>query len=172
MKISQLASAKVLVGKDGGEIRFADGNGDLIPLGVPAGVHLGRELFDGLPADWDVDPGSGVTILAPAGERASRMRMGAVAYQSGANPDYRPSSADADRRRLEMLVQQSNRRSQRLEQRLESLARLSERVPSEPLELIDDGDQPSVETAETAVQPPVESAPISTTNGAADASTI
>lgn len=159
LTVKQLQSSKILVPHEGGEIALVDQFDKAeMKIGLTSGIHQGKDILKDLPSNWEVKAGPGVNILVANFQRATPMTMGHRSTQSGANPDYRPSSAATQEKRLRMMMDKIDRKADRLDQRLRSLDNLAKRQAQhseDDLKVIDDETQPMVDTEEPAEQPPV-----------------
>lgn len=117
MNYSELAKATIMVPLAGAEITATDTDGVVRwSLGLPAGVHEGRKLLQ-YAALSDVFELDGATAMLADGSKVSRMSYGPGAYDAGANPDYRPTSASTNERRVSLMLKQMTAQSKSLEKR-------------------------------------------------------
>lgn len=115
----------------GGVLEYVDQDGQLLfAVAVPAGVHLAREYLALAPDGVSVQIADGDLVHLPPRNWAS-VQAAQADVESGANPDFQPTSADRIQRQMRhtLAVMQSEQRS--LNARLERLAAI-ERMPTAP----------------------------------------
>lgn len=117
-----------------GLLHVSDVQGEwLFDVAVPQGLSVVADLVPGL------EPGMVVTAT---GVRLMRREWCGViaapeALDSGANPDFKPSSATRQAMQMDHLLGRLRMQERRLEARLKSLDTI-ERIPANPASVVDD----------------------------------
>lgn len=162
MDMKTLAKCNLLVAATGGEITATDEDG--VPfwsIGLTPGIHEGRKFALYMGPEHEISLSDGVTAVAPAGGRASPMKYGKGANDSGANPDYRPTSADQAMREMQQKVMRLTQKQALADRKLAQYARVAaeqdarreaEELAREEAEVIEK------ENLETPPEKPVEKA--------------
>jgi hypothetical protein len=130
--MSQLHPNGKIVSAHGGTLDYVDADGQLLfSVAVPAGVRLAREYLDLAPEGVNVEIAEG-DLVAIAPRSWHSIQSAQTEVESGANPDYQPTSADRLQRQMRhnLAVMQAEQKS--LNARLERLAAI-ERIPVAPL---------------------------------------
>lgn len=83
--------------------------------------------------------------------RLQRMNFGSVARQSGANPDFKVTSATRNERELKLMLTRLNKRSDLLERKLAARERIISDAPKSP-EVV----EPFDDVEKTAIEPKAE----------------
>ena len=131
MSQSQLHPNGKIVSAHGGTLDYVDADGQLLfSVAVPAGVRLAREYLDLAPGGVSVEIAEGDLVAISPRSWAS-VQPAQTDVESGANPDYQPTSADRLQRQMRhnLAVMQAEQKS--LNARLERLAAI-ERIPVGP----------------------------------------
>ena len=99
----------------------------LATLGVPAGRVGAAQYLDLIPMDGGIDCGDGLSLIEPAPIGA--VIRGVDYFDTGANPDFQPSSADLMQRQLRVAVAHIQARAdETIDARMRALQSI-ERVP-------------------------------------------
>jgi hypothetical protein len=129
LNINELTRAKFIVGAKGGEIRAVDAEGTVAwELGLQPGIHDGKEYVQFMGPGLTVETLKGVQAIIPNGGRVQRMNFGKEAFKTAANPDFKPSVADQNMRRLEAKVSGLTRKVDQQERRLKEAQRQEQEV--------------------------------------------
>jgi hypothetical protein len=150
MKKKELVNARLLVGLAGCEIECISLDGEVRWV---VGYHAGCHYIDGLsvhmlPGDELRFAGS-ASVLARAAEVRAQS-FGEVERESGANPNYRPSPMDEAKAEMVRMMKKINNAEKRLDQRMNSLHLLEQKVRGVGPDDIDPVVEPkTVETVET-----------------------
>ena len=126
--MSQLHPNGKIVSAHGGTLDYVDADGQLLfSVAVPAGVRLAREYLDLAPDGVAVEIAEG-DLVAIAPRSWSSIQPAQTEVESGANPDFQPTSADRLQRQMRhtLAVMQADQKT--LNARLERLAAI-ERIP-------------------------------------------
>lgn len=111
----------------------------LATLGVPAGRVAAAQYLDLIPKGGGIDCGDGLALIEPSS--IGSVIYGDGYYESSANPDFVPSTADQMQRQLRVMMGQLQERAdENIEARLRALANI-ERIPKAP-EVIETGEKP------------------------------
>lgn len=129
--MSELNPKTTLVSAKGGILDYVDQKtGEvLFSVGVPAGRINAAEYLELCPHGAEVQIAEGLVALQPKGGYA--LQQPDTLTDTGANPDYQPTSADRLQRQMQhnLSVMASNQKA--LESKLRALAAV-ERVPTAP----------------------------------------
>lgn len=120
----------VIVSALGGTVDFLRDGELLLSVAVPPGRVRALPYLDLAPEGCEVELSKGLVMLEPR-SGVGVQDYGEGALESGANPDFRPSSADRMRREVQLIVNQMQATSRRLEAREKALS-LIERIPQAP----------------------------------------
>jgi hypothetical protein len=144
----EINSKSVILAPKGGEVTAAV-DGEIVGIfAVQPGQTVARDILALVPPGADLHLSKGVTIL----ERRSwfgRQRVSA-GNDSGANPDYRPTSADRLQREMRMTLNRVKASEKRLEARLSALDGV-DRVPTKAPKK-GEGDDPAKGTKEAPAE--------------------
>lgn len=126
MKKRDMANSRFFVGQQGGEIRCVSPDGEIKwCVGLSGGVHhtdvYRQYMFDG----DAIEVTGSVTIQSPGGRRLKAQPYGPGGSESGANPDFRPSTAATHQRQLDLTLRKITEQSKGLERRMKSFERLA-----------------------------------------------
>lgn len=124
----------------GGTFDILSDQGEVLAtLGVPAGRIGAAQYLDLIPNGGGIDCGDGLALVEPAS--IGSVIFGNDYYDSGANPDFVPSSADQMQRHLRVMVAHLQQRAdETIDARLRALDNI-ERIPKAP-ELIEKSSEP------------------------------
>lgn len=145
-----------LVSKTGGILEMWM-DGELMQVvDVPPGITRAAEYTKLLPEGAHLEAGEGVVPFQP-GHRVAVIPYGEGATASGANPDFRPTSASRLEREMRLTMNRMKAATDRIEARERSLARI-ERIPRAPVETLieDDPPAPAPAPVEPKAKEPVE----------------
>lgn len=121
----------VLVSANGGIIDYVTPDGEvLFSIDVPAGRVAAGEYLDLCPEGARVEIGNGLVAVQPKSWAARQ----ATPYHldSGANPDFQPTSADRLQRQMRLTMAQMQADQRRIDARLAAL-QVIERIPTAPV---------------------------------------
>ncbi len=120
-----------IVSAHGGTLDYVDQDGQLLfAVAVPAGVHFAREYLDLAPAGVSVQIAEGDLVHLPPRNWAS-VQTAQTEVESGANPDFQPTSADRLQRQMRHTLAMMQSEQKSLNARLERLSAI-ERIPTAP----------------------------------------
>lgn len=124
--------AKTLFVSDGGgqlDIVAADGE-VLAAVAVPAGRVHALPYLSLLPHGATLQPTSGIAVIRLP-HRVGIQRYGAGSHDSGANPDYRPTTATRMEREMRLTMRRLQASESRVNAKLRALEKI-EHVPDAP----------------------------------------
>jgi hypothetical protein len=131
-----------LVSATGGQIDYVNMDGEvLMSLPVPPGRVLARPFFDLCPPDAHIQVAGGVVAVPPRSGYGVQP-YGAGSHDTGANPDYQPTSAGTMERQLRAQLMRMQAATDRLEKRAKALSKI-ETIPRapDPYPVIEDRDK-------------------------------
>lgn len=125
-----ITSQSLLVSARGGILEYISEDGEvLFEIAVPPGKVSASEFVALCPEGARVEVGEGLAAIEP------RSRLGfqaaELATESGANPDFEPTSADRLQRQMRLTMAQMQADQRRIDARLAALSQI-ERVPMAP----------------------------------------
>lgn len=125
----EMTNARFFVGSAGGQITCIDKNGEEVwRLGFMPGVHY-ADLFK---ADLKIGESiemSGEIALMRRNGRVRSQKYGETAFETGANPDYRPTTASTQELRLRKMMAELDAKQKGLTRRIEGLKKVREIAP-------------------------------------------
>lgn len=128
--MQEINGKTVLVSAKGGLLDYVTPDGEvLFSIDVPAGRVPASYYLDLCPEGAKVEIASGVVAIQPkswAGIQASPWHL-----DSGANPDFQPTSADRLQRQMRLTMAQMQADQRRIDARLAALQAI-ERIPTAP----------------------------------------
>jgi len=120
----------VLVSAKGGTVDYVTPDGEvLFSIDVPAGRVAAAEYLDLCPEGASVEIGNGLVALQPKSWAARQSTP--YHLESGANPDFQPTSADRLQRQMRLTMAQMQADQRRIDARLAALQAI-ERIPTAP----------------------------------------
>lgn len=139
--MTNLHNAIALVGRSGAQLTVTTSDGEILfEVGLPAGKHRLAEYASFVGPDDDVTIEGG-TILVPSVQRVTTMAYGAGSMDSGANPDFRPTSMDQAAKRMEKMLSQLVQKSAAQDRKLAALQaerdRQAQQLPIEEHPLVE-----------------------------------
>lgn len=128
--MSELNAKTLLVSAKGGTLDYVTPDGEILfSVAVPAGVVPAGEYLDLCPEGAEVQIADGLVALQPKTRLA--IQAPDTLTDSGANPDYQPTSADRMQRQMRLTLAQMQADQKRLDARLAALSQI-ERIPQGP----------------------------------------
>lgn len=126
----EITSKTLLVSAKGGTLDYVLPDGEvLFSVAVPPGKHPAGEYLDLCPDGAQVQIADGLVAIQPRHRIA--MQLPDEMTESGANPDYQPTSADRLQRQMRLQLAQMQADQRRLDARLAKLSEI-ERIPQNP----------------------------------------
>lgn len=123
----------VLVSASGGTIDYVSASGEVLrSVLVPPGVQPALLYFQLTPPGAHLDIAEGLELVTPKGGYGVQP-YGAAAYDTGANPDYQPTSASRMERQMRKTLADMQQATKRIEARAKALEGV-ERIPKAPKE--------------------------------------
>lgn len=153
MRTSEITRRTTLVSEDGGKLDMVLDGEILVTVSVPPGAHSARPYFDLLPEGAELQISEGLVAMRPA-HKIGIQPYGPGFTDSGANPDFQPTSADRLQREMRLQLNRMKAATDRVERRERALASI-ERVPRNPEpapERVEEGPDP-VEPPAPAPEP-------------------
>lgn len=121
----------LLVSSSGGVIDYVTPDGEiLLSVAVPAGRVAAREYLELCPDGALLEISSGLFVVPPR-QWAGVQTYGDGSHDTGANPDFAPTSASRMEREMRVTLSRLQAHTQRLDAREKALASI-ERVPTAP----------------------------------------
>ena len=130
----------VFVSTGGGTLDFVSEDGELLmSVAVPPGRVRATRYLDLVPEGARIEVGEGLVAFQPP-HRIGVQPYGEGSHDSGANPDFRPTSASRLEREMRVTLNRMRAATDRVEARERALARV-ERIPKardpEPVDVVD-----------------------------------
>lgn len=146
---AQLRNSRALVGQAGGNVTCVSKDGEVLwEVGFPAGIHFADQLKEYMSLGDVLQIDGAITIVTRAGKVLTQS-FGDVAAQSGANPDFRPSPANAAQIEMRKLLERVNRESRSLDKKMKAFNAAQEMRVAAQQEVIDN----EAETAKAPEKP-------------------
>ena len=128
----EINARSVFVSAAGGVLDFVSQDGELLAsIAVPAGRVPARDYLDLLPEGASVEVSEGLAVLQPRSFFGVQ-HYGEGARESGANPDFRPTSASRNELEMRLTLSRMQAATSRLEARAAALDRI-ERIRLAPV---------------------------------------
>jgi hypothetical protein len=128
-KSGAISASSVLLSSGGGSLDMLVDGEIVASIAIPAGRVLAAEYMPLLPegAWYEAD---GLAVLEPR-RLISSQTFGAAAYDSGANPDFRPTTTSRFEREMRVMVSTMAANNRGLEAKVRALESI-ERIPRAP----------------------------------------
>ena len=147
--MQEITKQSRLVSANGGQIDYVDGStGELLlSVAVPAGAVPALPFLELAPAGSIIEVAEGIAVVNPR-SWVGIQSYGEGSHDSGANPDFAPTSASRLEREMRVTLARMQATTARLDARERALASI-ERIPTAPAqsepELIEAAGQPEGE---------------------------
>lgn len=145
---NEVKVADTLVSAKGGTLDIVRDGEVVASVAVPPGAHLAREFIAFLPPDCEVQVGEGLAVFA-AKTGYHLQRYGKGSHDSGANPDFEPTSASRVQAQLEQGFKRIAAAENRVDAKLKALKAVQvipTATPEKPAEkLAEKPEEPVVE---------------------------
>jgi hypothetical protein len=129
--MQEVTSQTLLVSAKGGEIDYVTADGEvLMSVAVPPGKVSAREYLELCPAGAELQVKGGLFAVQPRNGYGVQA-YGPGSHESGANPDYQPTSASTMERQMRAQLMRMQAATDRLEKRAKALAKI-ETIPRAP----------------------------------------
>lgn len=129
--MQEIKRSSFLVSAQYGQIDYVSSDGELLmSVAVPPGRVSAREYLDLAPPGATLEIADGIAVVNPRGGYGVQS-YGAGSHDSGANPDFAPTSASRMEREMRVTLNQMKSATKRLEAREKALAKI-ERIPTAP----------------------------------------
>lgn len=120
-----------LVSAKGGRIEYVSPDGELLrAVDVPPGIVSALQYLQLAPEGATMEIAEGIEVVSPRSS-VGIQEYGEGAFESGANPDFRPTSASTQALRMELGMRRLQALSDTAERRLSALMNM-ERIPQNP----------------------------------------
>lgn len=129
----QIPRSAWFVSVAGGVLDFVRDGEWLLAVPVPPGRHLAADFVDMLPPGAEIEVGKGLAVMLPPSSY-HRMSYGAGSHESGANPDFKPTSASRMEQEMRLTLAKMQSATKRLEARERAVASV-ERIPHKPQDI-------------------------------------
>lgn len=121
----------VFVSASGGVLDFVSEDGELVlAVAIPPGRVRASEYLSLCPPGCQPEISEGVALVEPRAW-GERQKYGPGSHDSGANPDFRPTSATRLEKEMRFTLSRMQAATSRVEARERALARI-ERMPTRP----------------------------------------
>jgi len=130
VKASEIKASDTLVSDKGGALDILRDGEVIASVAVPAGAHRASRYLAFIPPDCEVQVAAGIAVFG-AKPGYGVQRYGEGSHDSGANPDYVPTSAATMQRQLDHGLKKLASIESRVEAKLKALKAV-ERVPKAP----------------------------------------
>lgn len=127
---SDITTKSVLLSDTGGSLDIIRDGEVLASIAVPAGRISASQYLDLVPDGAGLFVGSGLSVLEPR-NRIGIQPYGFDSHASGANPDFKPTSASRLELEMRVTMRKMQSATDRIEARERALAQI-ERVPKAP----------------------------------------
>lgn len=127
---SDITRESVFLSAKGGSLDFVLEGEIIASVAVPAGRVSAAEYVDLLPFGAELHVADGLAVVQPR-RLGGRQPYGDGSHDSGANPDYRPTSSTRLEMEMRLTLRQMQAQAKRIEARERALQSI-ERVPSAP----------------------------------------
>lgn len=130
MKASEIKASDTLVSDKGGALDILHEGEVIASVAVPPGAHRASGFLRFIPPDCEVQVSDGIVVFGAKPGYAVQ-RYGEGSHDSGANPDYVPTSAATMQRQLDHGLKKLAVMENRVEAKLKALKAV-DRVPKAP----------------------------------------
>lgn len=128
----EINSASIFLSPSGGVLDFVSPDGELLAsIAVPPGRVPAREYLELLPDGAALEVSEGLAVVQPRSGLGVQ-HYGEGSHHSGANPDFRPTSASRNEREMRLTLARMQSATARLEARAAALASI-EVIPTAPV---------------------------------------
>lgn len=135
--MSELDRKSLLVSDGGGVLEVVTADGEVLAaLTVPAGRVRAAGYLDLVPEGATLKVASGLAVVQPR-SRIGIQKYGEGSHDSGANPDFRPTSASRMEREMRLTLSRMQAATSRVEARERQLAKI-EHIPRPADPVVDD----------------------------------
>lgn len=129
--MQEMNSRSFLVSSKGGTLDYVAPDGEILfSVAVPPGRVAAREYLELLPDGCEVQIADGLAVVNPRSGYGVQA-YGEGSHHSGANPDFKPTSASRFEAEMRLTLNKIQAQSARLEARERALASI-ERMPIAP----------------------------------------
>lgn len=124
MQKHELVSTKLMVALQGGEIVCHNEKGDENwAVGLLAGMHDAKQFAPYMSKTDVLEMIGPIIALTTIGGRTTAQNFGQLARESGANPDFRPTTFTAAEIRMRKLVEEVNQKASRVDQQIAAMTK-------------------------------------------------
>lgn len=142
----EITSKSIIVSRNGGNLDVISEDGELLSsIAVPAGRVRVAQYLDLIPEGASLQAGEGLEVHRPR-HRIGIQSYGKGSHETGANPDFRPTSASRMEREMRLTLSKMQAATARVQARERALATI-ERIPQaaapETVEVIEPAPAPA-----------------------------
>jgi hypothetical protein len=128
---SEICSLSLLVSKSGGTVDYVSDQGEvLMSVDVPPGMVSAREYLAICPPGAQMQARDGLVAVPPRNGYGLQS-YGQGSHDTGANPDFKPTSASTMERQMRAQLMRMQAATDRLEKRAKALNKI-ETIPRNP----------------------------------------
>jgi hypothetical protein len=146
---SDISRESVFLSASGGVLDIVQDGEVLASVSVPAGRVSAREYVELLPYGAELHVAEGLAVVQPR-RIGGIQHLGAAAYDSGANPDYKPTPSSRLEAEMRLTLRQMQAETKRVEARRRALDALDV-IPKAP-EPAQAGEAPAPEGDDVVVE--------------------
>ncbi len=129
--MNEIQKNTVFVSSSGGVLDFVSDEGELLAsIAVPPGRVPASDYLDLVPDGASIQLSEGLAALTPR-LLSGFQDFGSQAFVSGANPDWKPTSASRHEKEMRLMLNRMAALSDRVERRAAALDTI-ERIPTNP----------------------------------------
>ncbi|MCB5410304.1 hypothetical protein [Pseudogemmobacter faecipullorum] len=120
-----------LVSAKGGRIEYVSPDGELLrAVDVPPGIVSALQYLQLAPEGATMEIAEGIEVVSPRSS-VGIQEYGEGAFESGANPDFRPTSATTNALQMALSMRKLQSMSKTIDARMSALQNM-ERIPQNP----------------------------------------
>lgn len=132
LKKRHLANGTFMVGLEKAQIECISPTGEVLwTVGLSEGKHFSDHFRTFMTNDDELRLDGVITLIKHSTGRVLAQSMGAVATESGANPDWRPDETSAAQRKLDATLNAVTKKARQLETKLAAMQRLATQTPAD-----------------------------------------
>ncbi|MBU3036595.1 hypothetical protein [Tritonibacter mobilis] len=124
IKKNEIGNGRLLVGADGCQVNCICPDGEVVwSVGYKGGIHFVQPLKDFMSHSHRLEIEGNGTFYNKAGRMVCQA-LGQRAFETGANPDFKPSVASEAEKRLRKQLEQVNKASSSLDGKMKAFQRM------------------------------------------------
>lgn len=126
IKKNEIGNGRLLVGADGCQVNCICPEGEVVwSVGYPGGIHFVQPLKDFMTHSHLLEIEGNGTFYNKAGRMVCQT-LGQRAFETGANPDFKPSVASEAEKRLRKQLEHVNKASNSIDRKMKAFQRMLE----------------------------------------------